>query len=368
MAGISNVEDDQFCFSSSNFSVQELVKQPIKTIPQHYVRQPVPSAPYGGRPSQMLPTIDMNRLVSGKDFDVELGKLHSTCKDWGFFQLVNHGVSISILEKVKHEVEGFYQLPLEEKMKFRIREGDAETEGYGTIERDGGKFDWADRFFVTVNPIHKRKQHLFPELPSSLRNTLESYILEVQKLGKKLLCLMAKALEMEEKEMECFDDGMQSLRMTYYPPCPQPELVMGITPHSDSSLITVLHQLNSIDGLHIHKDGVWLPVSFLPNALVVNVGDNLEIFSNGVYRSIEHKVVPNAEKERLSLAFFINPKFEVGVGPSPSLINPQNPPLFKRVSLDQYVKGFFSQKLNGKSYLQNMRIDDNGDGEDNNSA
>ncbi|KAK9031140.1 hypothetical protein V6N11_032527 [Hibiscus sabdariffa] len=170
MAGtISNVEDDDlFCFSSSNLSVQELVKQPIKTIPQHYVRQPVPSAPCGGLPSQMLPTIDMNRLVPGKDFDVELGKLHSTCKDWGFFQLVNHGVSISVLEKMKQEVEGFYRLPLEEKMKYRIREGDAE--GYGTIERDGGKFDWADRFFMTINPIYKRKPHLFPELPSSLRN------------------------------------------------------------------------------------------------------------------------------------------------------------------------------------------------------
>ncbi|XP_039009104.1 protein SRG1-like [Hibiscus syriacus] len=363
MAATSSVED-QFSFNSSSSSVQELVKEPIKTIPQHYVRldhrQLVLSAPYGGHPSQMLPIIDMNRFVPGKDFDAELEKLHSTCKDWGFFQLVNHGVNSSILKEVKEEVEGFYKLPLEEKMKYKMREGDAE--GYGNIERDEGKLDWADRFLMTTNPIHKRKPHLFPELPSSLRNTLESYILEVQSLGKKLLLLMAEALKMEEREMtECFEDGMQSLRMTYYPPCPQPELVMGITPHSDCSLITILHQLNGVDGLHIYKDGVWFPISFLPNALVVNVGDNLEIFSNGMYRSIEHKVVPNAEKERMSVAFFINPKFEVGVGPSPSLINPQNPPLFKRFSLGQYVKGFFSQKLNGKSYLQHIRIADNGE-------
>ncbi|GMI77715.1 SENESCENCE-RELATED GENE 1, senescence-related gene 1 [Hibiscus trionum] len=339
----------------------------MKTIPQHYVRldqqQPVPSA-YGARPTQMLPIIDLNQLLSAEDFDHQLQKLHSTCKDWGFFQLVNHGVDSRILEKVKQEVEGFYKLPLEEKMKFKTREAD--VEGYGPTERDGGKFDWADRFYMTTNPIHKRMPHLFPELPSSLRNTLESYILEVQKLGEKLLSLMAKALKIDEKEMmEYFDDGLQSLRMTYYPPCLQPELVMGFTPHSDSTLITILHQLNGVDGLHIHKDNVWVPVCFLPNALAVNVGDILEIFSNGVYRSIEHKVVPNAEKERMSISFFINPKLEAAVGPSPNLIDAHNPPLFKRVSLDQYVKGFFSRKLNGKSYLQHMRIHDNGE---NNSA
>ncbi|GMI77712.1 SENESCENCE-RELATED GENE 1, senescence-related gene 1 [Hibiscus trionum] len=169
MAAKSKVEE-QFSFSCS-FSVQELVKEPVKTIPQRYVRldhrQPVSTA-HGAPPTQMLPIIDMNQLLSGKDSDLELQKLHSTCKDWGFFQLVNHGVDSWILEKVKQEVEGFYKLPLEEKMKFKTREGDG-LEGYGTTERDGGKFDWSDRFFMTTNPIHKRMPHLFPELPSSFR-------------------------------------------------------------------------------------------------------------------------------------------------------------------------------------------------------
>lgn len=82
-------------------------------------------------------------------------------------QLVNHGVDSTVMEKVKEEVEGFYKLPLEEKMKYKIREG--EVEGYGTIEREDGKFDWADRFYMITNPILLRKPHLFPQLPSSLR-------------------------------------------------------------------------------------------------------------------------------------------------------------------------------------------------------
>lgn len=83
---------------------------------------------------------------------------------------------------------------------------------------------------------------------------------------------------MEMKEMEeLFDDGMQSIRMTYYPPCPEPELVVGLTPHSDATGITILHQLNGVEGLEIKKDGVWIPVSFLPDAFVVNVGDIMEV-------------------------------------------------------------------------------------------
>ena len=94
-----------------------------------------------------------------------------------------------------------------------------------------------------------------------------------------LLGFMGKALNLDKRDMEeLFDDGMQSIRMTYYPPCPQPERVMGLTPHSDASGITILLQVNGVDGLQVKKDGVWIPVNFLPDAFVVNLGDILEVF------------------------------------------------------------------------------------------
>ncbi|XVF87237.1 hypothetical protein PTKIN_Ptkin18bG0102700 [Pterospermum kingtungense] len=354
MASSSDKKELINCFPV--VSVQELVKDPIlTTIPQHFVRlddqQPAdPSMPV------IAPTIDMAQLVSGADeYDVELEKLHSTCKDWGLFQLVNHGVSSSVLERLKHEVEEFFKLPLEEKMKYKVREGEAE--GYGNIAREAGKLDWSDRLYIITNPIHRRQPHLFPELPSSLRNTLESYFLELQMLATKLFCLMAKALKIDNKEMiEYFDDGMQSVRMTYYPPCPKPEVVMGMTPHSDGSLLTILHQVNGVNGLEINKDGVWFPLRFHPDSLVVNVGDILEIFSNGVYHSIEHRVAANSERDRISVAFFIHPKFEAEVGPSLTLTNHNHPSLFKRIGMEQYVKDFFARNLNGKTYLQHLRI------------
>ena len=89
---------------------------------------------------------------------------------------------------------------------------------------------------------------------------------------------MARAIKLDKREMEeLFDDGRQEVRMTYYPACPQSEMVMGIAPHSDPTGITILLQVNDVDGLQIKKDGVWIPVNLLQDALVVNVGDILEV-------------------------------------------------------------------------------------------
>lgn len=341
-------------------SVQELIKCQNFTVPQCYIRSGQEHTNLlDGNHSVAIPTIDMRSLVSQEGRNSELEKLHATCKEWGIFQLVNHGVSSSLMEKLKYEIQELFKLPIEEKMKYRIRPGD--VEGYGNVTRSDGNLDWGDRFYMMTNPTHRRKQHLLPDLPSSLRNNLESYFLELQELSRKLLGMIGKAMKIESKEMEeIFEDGMQAVRMTYYPPCPQPELVMGLTPHSDGTGISFLNQVNGVDGLQIKKDGIWIPVTFLPDSLAVNLGDVLEIMSNGMYRSVEHRATVNSKKERISIAFFIFPKFEAEVGPSTSLISPENPPLFKRIGMEDYLKGLISYRLNGKSYLEKMRIQ-NGD-------
>lgn len=85
-------------------------------------------------------------------------------------QLVNHGLDSSLLEKLRHEIQEFYELSLEEKSNFKIRPGEFEGYGHALIQNSGDKkVDWADRFYMITNPISRRKPHLFPELPSSLR-------------------------------------------------------------------------------------------------------------------------------------------------------------------------------------------------------
>ncbi|KAH7836508.1 hypothetical protein Vadar_002203 [Vaccinium darrowii] len=351
----------EHCIGSS-LSVQELAKEPMLLIPQRYVCFDEDlSIRSHGSSLPTIPTIDMDQLVSGETTDLELEKLHLVCKDWGIFQLVNHGVSSLVVEKLKNEVQEFYNLPLEEKMRYKIKAGDVEGYGQTILKNENQTVDWADRFYMITNPVTRRKAHLLPELPSSLRETLESYMSELQKLAMTLLGLMLKALKIDKGEMEAmFEDGMQAVRMTYYPPCPQPKKVMGLTPHSDATGITILLQVNGVQGFQVKRDGIWIPVNILPDAFVVNVGDVLEIFSNGLYKSIEHRATVNSEKERISLAMFFNPKFQSEVGPSATLLDPQNPPLFKRVGMEKYVSDFFSRKLDGKSFLERMRIAENG--------
>jgi len=100
----------------------------------------------------------------------------------------------------------------------------------------------------------------------------------VKKLAMAILGHMAKALKMDGEEMvELFSDGFQSMRMNYYPPCPEPNKTIGLAPHSDADALTILYQLNETEGLQIRKDGRWVPVKPLPNAFVVNVGDIMEV-------------------------------------------------------------------------------------------
>lgn len=107
---------------------------------------------------------------------------------------------------------------------------------------------------------------------------MEAYSKEVKKLAMAILCQMAKALKMNGEEMRAlFSDGVQSMRMNYYPPCPEPDMAIGFTPHSDADALTILYQLNETEGLQIRKDGKWVPVKPLPNAFVVNIGDIMEV-------------------------------------------------------------------------------------------
>ncbi|CAN1329514.1 Protein SRG1 [Linum perenne] len=254
----------------------------------------------------------MQKLMDPCSADAELHRLHMTCQNWGFFQLVNHGVPDLLTKKVSTEVKQWLNLPMEEKKKFWQRRDDIEGFGQAFVVSKEQKLDWGDMFYVTTLPKHLRKPFPFHSLPAQFRETLESYSASLETLAMKILTLMAKALGMDQNEMaEMFKDGWQQMRMNYYPPC----------------------------------------------AFLVNIGDVIEIVSNGVYKSIDHRATVNSEKERITIATFFSPNLDGELGPSQSLLNTsQSPPKFRRMNVAQYFKVFFATKLDGKSNLDRMRV------------
>ncbi|KAL9440481.1 hypothetical protein AB3S75_019196 [Citrus x aurantiifolia] len=338
--------------------VQELVKNPALVVPDRYIR-PDQDSPLISDDTliSQIPVINMQSLLSEESMDSELAKLDFACKEWGFFQLVNHGMSAAFLEKLKKEVEGFFNLSMEEKKKYWQHPGDMEGFGQAFVVSEEQKLDWADLFSMLTLPVHLRKPHLFPKLPHSLRETLEVYSMELKSLAENLISKMGEVLNIKDEEMrEFFENGVQAMRMNYYPPCRQPEKVMGLSPHSDAAALTILLQLNEVEGLQVKKDGKWIPVTPLPDAFIVNIGDTLEIITNGTYPSIEHRAVVNSVQERLSVATVYSVRYDGEVYPASSLISEKTPPLFRRVRIEEYFRSRYARELRGKSQLDSLRI------------
>nr|AFK40954.1 unknown [Lotus japonicus] len=232
-------------------------------------------------------------------------------------------------------------------------------EGFGQmfVVSEEHKLEWADLFYILTLPSYIRNPHLFPTIPQPFRDNLERCSLELKKLCVTIIELMAKALKIQPNELlEDFEEGSQAMRMNYYPPCPQPEQVIGLKPHSDVGALTILLQVNEIEGLQIRKDGMWIPIKPLPEAFIINIGDMLEIMTNGVYRSIEHRATVNSEQKRISIATFHSPRLNGVMGPAPSLVTPERPAMFDKISVQDYIKGYFSRELEGKSFIDVIRI------------
>ncbi|XP_010419815.1 PREDICTED: flavonol synthase/flavanone 3-hydroxylase-like [Camelina sativa] len=124
---------------------------------------------------------------------------------------------------------------------------------------------------------------------------------------------------------------MSFLRINRYPPCPRPDLALGVGQHKDVVVLTVLAQ-DEVGRLQVSRrsDGVWFPVRPVPNALVINLGNCIEIWTNDNYWSAEHRVVVNTTRERYSIPFFLLPSHDVEVKPLDELVSPESPPRRRR--------------------------------------
>ncbi|CAL5036870.1 unnamed protein product [Urochloa decumbens] len=249
-------------------------------VPARYLRPEVAAdAVVAGDGEAAIPAIDFQRLLHRETSHDESARLHEACQEWGFFQLINHGVPDDVIEGGPGQLEGYGQL-------FVVSEDQ--------------KLDWADLLHLYTQPPHLTNMRFWPDKPDTFRSTLDAYSSAVKSVADRLLSIMSKNLGLRPEVIanRCAGGGVQSVRMNCYPPCSEADKVVGLSPHSDADLLTLL-QVNEVHGLQVKRDdGSWVPVRPLDGAFVVNVGDVLQIFTKGRYRSVEHRVVVNAERER----------------------------------------------------------------------
>uniref|UniRef100_A0A1D1YAI9 S-norcoclaurine synthase 1 n=2 Tax=Anthurium amnicola TaxID=1678845 RepID=A0A1D1YAI9_9ARAE len=327
------------------------------TVPDRYLRPDLDGHVVVHGDAEQLPVIDLAVLLgegrpSSRD---EAAKLRSACEDWGFFQLVNHGVGEEAVESMKAAMEGFFSQPLEEKMgSSEQRAGSIEGYGQAFVVSDEQKLDWGDMLFFYAQPPDLKNTRLWPSHPPTFRSALEKYSMEVKKVALSLLRQLGGELGLEAEELTgLFQEGVQGVRMNYYPH--HTGRLLGISPHSDAVGLTLLLQVNPVQGLQIRRAGRWIPVCPMPGALVVNVGDVLQILSNGQYKSIEHRVIINAEKERLSIAAFHSPNLDCLIGPLPELVK-EGEQRYNTLRSEDYARLVISSKLDGKNLLDSMKV------------
>lgn len=168
-----------------------------------------------------------------------------------------------------------------------------------------------------------------------------------------------KGLNVKEidREKELMLMGSKRINLNYYPICPNPELTIGVGRHSDVSTLTVLLQ-DHIGGLYVRKqdDDTWIHVPPIPGALVINIGDALQIMSNGRYKSVEHRVVANDSKNRVSVPIFVNPRPNDIIGPLQEVLESGEKPKYKQVLYSDYVKHFFRKAHDGKETVEFAKI------------
>ncbi|XP_031110857.1 protein SRG1 [Ipomoea triloba] len=348
--------------------VQELGKTKPSYIPERFVRNMTERPTLSTTPPSCdlkIPVIDLSKLFnennnSSQDFLSELSNLTLACQEWGFFQVINHGVEVSLLESMERMAMEFFMMPLEEKQKYPMAPGTVQGYGQAFVFSEEQKLDWCNMFALGLEPQYSRNPKLWPTKPAAFSETVEAYSREIRKLCKKLLKYIATSLGLGGDVFEeMFGVAVQAVRMNYYPPCPRPDLVLGLSPHSDGSAITVLQQgkcSNSV-GLQILKDNAWIPVQPIPNALVINIGDTIEVLTNGRYKSVEHRAVTDKEKDRLSIVTFYAPSYEIEVGPMPELVDESNnPSKYRRYNHGDYSRHYVTNKLQGKKTLEFAKI------------
>ncbi|GLJ11881.1 hypothetical protein SUGI_0179160 [Cryptomeria japonica] len=333
----------------------------LQFIPKEYVQPP------GLRPNLVnykssfaqVPVINLFNFQSN-NLDKIRQDVGKACREWGVFQVINHEVPTRLLDDMRDIGLKFFETPVEHKLKYACKSGSPTSEGYGSkmLVKEDQVLDWRDYFNHHTQPISRRNPSCWPDDPPFYRETVQEYSEQIKLLAQRLLAVISESIGLKSTYIQdVISEPYQNITISYYPACPQPELALGLQAHSDMGAITLLIQ-DEVGGLQVLKEGEWITVQPLRDAIVVNLGDQTQILTNGTYKSAEHRAIVNAHKARLSVATFYDPSRQTRIRPAPELVSKDSLPRYREVLYGDYVNAWYTKGPEGKRNIDELSIKD----------
>jgi len=309
---------------------------------------------------QELPEVDVAGLYS-EELATRGGAaraLVTACRDAGFFYLRGHRVAQEAQAQLMLQAQRFFALPSADKLEYYIGKS-TNHRGYvppGEEVFYGGARDQKESFdlcFESLDDSVPAPAHPFaganvwPVLPG-FRAAVGGYYRAVFELGRTLLRGFALGLDLPETFFDHFVTAPPSqLRMLHYPPNPAPEVTVGIGAHTDYECFTIL--LPTAPGLEVMNGaGAWIDAPPRPGCFVVNIGDTLEMWTNGLLTATSHRVRKVAE-ERFSFPLFFSCDYDVVVAPLPKFVGSQQPARYPPVKAGEHL---YAQTVQSFTYLK----------------
>lgn len=284
-----------------------------------------------------LPIIDIAPFVDEKVFSKEerlrVGKqVDDACREWGFFYLKNHGLTIEEMAEIREVASEFFKLPLEEKQAISIEKNDY-ARGYQRLGQNITLYaqDWHEGvdLYAPVGPDHLIKKkglktlsgtNPIPNRPKDWSEKVEKYIGKMMRLGKVTMRAVALGLDLQEDFFEqYYEHSFWVMRLIGYPPLQSKKNSQdeGIScgQHCDYGCLTILNTDDTKGALQVSKNGQWMNADPVPGCFVINIGDMLRIFTNDLYKSTLHRVIHKGGNYRISVPFFFEPDFEAVITP-----------------------------------------------------
>ncbi|KAK6138739.1 hypothetical protein DH2020_027515 [Rehmannia glutinosa] len=344
-------------FEETKAGVKGLIDSGISSVPKIFIR---PSDELAeeinhAQSNLQVPVIDLSGIEKDGQRKKIISEIKKASKEWGFFQVVNHGISVDVLDGMIDGIRKFHEQDAEVKKEFHSRDMMQKVKYGSNVDLYRSRAaNWRDSLTISLLSSDHIEPH---ELPEICRDTTIRYLNEAKKVGETLFELLSEALGLKPDHLGSLECAKgRTFIGHYYPACPEPELTMGTSKHTDPSFLTILLQ-DQIGGLQVLHENQYINIHPLPGSLVVNIGDMLQIISNDEFISPDHRVVANRVGPRISVAGFFSGDAQSGrmYAPINELISEKSPPRYKEFTVRDYISKFFMRPID-KSGLDEFRL------------